>query len=71
MVAAPLHADTLAAHRAANPSLRIRIVGAGIGGLAAALACARLGFTDVVVYENAPEIAEVSHRHPLETDSLG
>ncbi|GAA5957251.1 hypothetical protein JCM3765_000404 [Sporobolomyces pararoseus] len=59
MVAAPINADTLASHRAANPSLRIRIVGAGIGGLAAALACSRLGFTDVVVYENAPEIAEV------------
>ncbi|GAA5895067.1 uncharacterized protein JCM6883_002309 [Sporobolomyces salmoneus] len=59
MVAAPFDAHALASHRAANPSLRIRIVGAGIGGLAAALACARLGFTDVVVYENAPEIAEV------------
>ncbi|GAA5924437.1 uncharacterized protein JCM15063_005643 [Sporobolomyces koalae] len=59
MVAPSLSADTLATHRAANPSLRIRIVGAGIGGLAAATACARLGFTDVIVYENANEIAEV------------
>jgi len=62
MVAAPLSADTLAQHSASNPSLRIKIVGGGIGGLACALACARLGFTDVVVYENAPQIAEVRPR---------
>ncbi|GAA6062309.1 hypothetical protein JCM10212_006861 [Sporobolomyces blumeae] len=59
MVTASLSADRLSVESASRRDLKIRIVGAGIGGLAAALACARLGFSDVVVYENAPEIAEV------------
>ncbi len=37
---------------------RILIAGAGIGGLACALACARAGL-DVGVYEKAPELSEV------------
>ena len=36
----------------------VAIVGAGIGGLAAALACARRGI-DVAVYEQAPELREL------------
>jgi salicylate hydroxylase len=36
----------------------VAIVGAGIGGLAAALACARRGI-DVDVYEQAPELREL------------
>lgn len=37
---------------------RVAVVGGGLGGLAAALACARRG-ADVALYERAPEIAEV------------
>src|SRR5215475_6934809 len=36
----------------------VAIIGAGIGGLAAALACVRRGI-DVVVYEQAPELREL------------
>jgi 2-polyprenyl-6-methoxyphenol hydroxylase-like FAD-dependent oxidoreductase len=36
---------------------RIAIVGAGLGGLAAAIALRRQGF-EVEVYEQAPELAE-------------
>jgi salicylate hydroxylase len=36
----------------------VAIVGAGIGGLAAALACVRRGI-DVEVYEQAPELREL------------
>ena len=39
-------------------NLRIAIIGAGIGGLAAACALHRRGFEDVV-YERAPELGEV------------
>jgi salicylate hydroxylase len=48
--------DGLSAHL---PSLRIAIVGAGIGGLATSIALARAGFKDVVIYEQTKEIAEV------------
>jgi salicylate hydroxylase len=41
-----------------NKSLRIAIVGAGIGGLSAALALLKRGF-DVQVYEQAPVLAEI------------
>ncbi|KAK4705133.1 hypothetical protein P7C70_g1076, partial [Phenoliferia sp. Uapishka_3] len=41
------------------PHLRISVIGAGIGGLATALACSKAGFRDVTVYESANEIAEV------------
>ncbi|KAI5476277.1 hypothetical protein MNV49_007914 [Pseudohyphozyma bogoriensis] len=39
--------------------LSIGIVGAGIGGLAAAVGLCQRGFKDVVVYEAAPQIAEI------------
>ena len=38
--------------------LKVLIAGAGLGGLAAALACLRRGI-DVAVYEQAPELREV------------
>ena len=41
-----------------SPSLKIAVVGAGIGGLTAALALRQAGF-DVDVYEQAPELTEV------------
>jgi len=41
-----------------NPPLEIAIVGAGIGGLTAAVALRQAGF-DVHVYEQAPELTEV------------
>lgn len=40
-------------------TLSIGIVGAGIGGLAAAVGLSQRGFTRVTVYEAAPAIAEV------------
>lgn len=40
-------------------SLNIAICGAGIGGLAAAVALSQRGFKQVTVYESAPAIAEV------------
>jgi len=39
-------------------SLRIAVIGGGIGGLTAALALRQAGF-DVDVYEQAPELTEV------------
>ena len=44
--------------RLAKRPLRVAIIGAGIGGLAAALALRRRG-TDVVLYERASKLAEV------------
>lgn len=41
-------------------TLDIAIVGAGVGGLSAAIALARDGH-HVTVYESAPELSEVSH----------
>jgi salicylate hydroxylase len=41
------------------PSLRIAIIGAGIGGLSASIALRRVGFEHVSVYEQAAIIAEV------------
>ena len=41
-----------------NAPLEIAIVGAGIGGLTAAVALRQAGF-DVHVYEQAPELTEV------------
>ena len=42
---------------------RIAIVGAGLGGLAAAIALRRQGF-EVQVYEQAPELSEFGrHQH--------
>jgi salicylate hydroxylase len=48
--------DGLSAHL---PSLRIVIVGAGIGGLATGIALRRAGFTNITIYEQAVVIAEV------------
>jgi 2-polyprenyl-6-methoxyphenol hydroxylase-like FAD-dependent oxidoreductase len=45
--------------QAALPDLRIAVIGAGIGGLAAAIALKRVGFRDVTVYEQARAISEV------------
>jgi len=42
----------------ASPSLEIAVIGAGIGGLTAAVALRQAGF-DVDVYEQAPELTEV------------
>ena len=42
----------------ASPSLEIAVIGAGIGGLTAAVALRQAGF-DVEVYEQAPELTEV------------
>jgi len=42
----------------ASPSLDIAVIGAGIGGLTAAVALQQAGF-DVDVYEQAPELTEV------------
>lgn len=39
-------------------ALRVGIVGAGLGGLAAAIAVARAG-ADVTVLESAPELGEI------------
>lgn len=44
--------------RPAKRPLRVAVIGAGIGGLAAALALRRRGF-DVVIYERAGKLAEV------------
>src|SRR5262245_63993225 len=41
-----------------SPPLGIAVIGAGIGGLTAAVALRRAGF-DVEVYEQAPELTEV------------
>lgn len=40
-------------------TLRIGIVGAGIGGLAAAVGLAQRGFTQVTILEAAREISEI------------
>lgn len=42
-----------------GPTLRIAIAGAGMGGLAAALALARQGFTQIDVYEAARDLGFV------------
>ncbi|KAH8704674.1 hypothetical protein GQ44DRAFT_753112 [Phaeosphaeriaceae sp. PMI808] len=39
--------------------LRIAVIGAGMGGLAAALALAKAGHKDVTIYENAPNLGFV------------
>jgi salicylate hydroxylase len=41
------------------PSLRIVIIGAGIGGLAASIALSRAGFSNITIYEQTLAIAEV------------
>ena len=41
-----------------RPSLRIAVIGAGLGGLAAGVALRQAGF-DVDVYEQAPELTEI------------
>ncbi|EJT50186.1 hypothetical protein A1Q1_00653 [Trichosporon asahii var. asahii CBS 2479] len=41
------------------PDLRIRIIGAGMGGMGTALALAQQGFKDIAVYEQAPALGEV------------
>src|SRR5262245_49068278 len=45
-------------HGMTSPSLTIAVVGAGIGGLSAAIGLRQAGF-DVEVYEQAPELTEV------------
>jgi salicylate hydroxylase len=45
--------------KAKIPDLQIVIVGAGIGGLAAAVGLNRAGFTNIVVHESAKEMTEV------------
>lgn len=40
-------------------NLRIIIVGAGMGGLSAALALAKQGFQDITVFEASSKLAEV------------
>ncbi len=54
---APPNIAALSDHMAKN--LKIRIIGAGIGGLACGLACAKVGFQDVTILESVGEIAEV------------
>jgi 2-polyprenyl-6-methoxyphenol hydroxylase-like FAD-dependent oxidoreductase len=49
--------------KAKIPDLQIVIVGAGIGGLAAAIGLNRAGFTNVVVHESAKVIEEVNGYH--------
>ena len=41
-----------------DPSLRIAVIGGGIGGLTAALSLRRAGF-EVDVYEQAPELTQI------------
>ncbi|KAL8290070.1 hypothetical protein RQP46_003009 [Phenoliferia psychrophenolica] len=55
------HSDEEPSFKAFLPHLRIAIVGAGIGGLATALACAKAGFENVTVFESANQIAEAPH----------
>jgi salicylate hydroxylase len=43
----------------AIPDLKIHIIGAGMGGAGAVLACAKQGFKDIHVWEAAPAIGEV------------
>jgi cation diffusion facilitator CzcD-associated flavoprotein CzcO len=59
------HADVpdLAVAQAAVP-LNVIIVGAGIGGLAAAIALARHGHS-ITVLEQAPELGEVTMQLPI------
>jgi salicylate hydroxylase len=40
-------------------SIKILVIGAGMGGLATALALSRRGFTDITVFELASRLAEV------------
>lgn len=47
------------------PDLQIVIVGAGIGGLAAAVGLSRAGFANIVIHESTKEIAEASICLPL------
>jgi salicylate hydroxylase len=47
----------LFSEREMGPARRIAIVGAGLGGLAAAIALRRQGF-EVQIYEQAPELGE-------------
>ncbi|KAF2751576.1 FAD/NAD(P)-binding domain-containing protein [Sporormia fimetaria CBS 119925] len=42
-----------------NTPIRIAVIGAGMGGLASALALAKAGHTDITVYENAPGLGFV------------
>ena len=44
--------------KARIPDLQIVIVGAGIGGLAAAVGLSKAGFTNIVAHESAKEITE-------------
>ena len=50
----------------AEPRLRIAIIGAGLGGLAAAIGIARAGHI-VTVLEQAPLLGEVSSHLPEQT----
>ncbi|CAK7212665.1 hypothetical protein SEUCBS140593_001579 [Sporothrix eucalyptigena] len=53
-------ATATAAPEAPRPQdLRVAIIGAGMGGLATALALAKKGFTDIHLYENAPGLGFV------------
>ena len=45
--------------KAKLPDLQIAIVGAGIGGLSAAIGLDRAGFTNIVIHESVSEISEV------------
>lgn len=47
--------------------LSILVVGAGLGGLATAVALQRKGH-NVIVFEQAPELMEVSHPWPFKID---
>lgn len=42
-------------------SLRIAIIGGGLGGLSCALGCARAGFKHVTIYEQARMLSEIGN----------
>lgn len=50
-------------------SLRVCIVGCGLGGLACAIGCLREGLS-VIVLEQANELAEVCHRQDHQNTQL-
>jgi 2-polyprenyl-6-methoxyphenol hydroxylase-like FAD-dependent oxidoreductase len=55
---------------ATSSSLDIVVIGAGLGGLAAAISCA-LGGHNVTVLEQARELAEVREPHTVQTPTDG